>query len=103
MAGDFKRMKLTGKDKVWGLVLAAVMLSYFIWDFRGSGALIMLAITPSILLALSFAVPRQYRPHIISILAVGMGGTIALALSTYSAFMVPICTDRVRGSRTMNR
>ena len=31
MAGDFKRMKLTGKDKVWGLVLAAVMLSYFIW------------------------------------------------------------------------
>ncbi|MCY3991849.1 MAG: hypothetical protein OXF50_11560 [Caldilineaceae bacterium] len=80
MAGDFKRMKLTGKDKVLGLVLAGVVLSYFIWDFQGAGLLIMLAITLTFLLALSFAVPRQHRSHIVSILSVGMGGTIVIGI-----------------------
>ena len=54
-------MKLTGKDRVWGPALAAVMLSYFIWGFRGSGPLMMLAFIPAILLALSFAVPLKYH------------------------------------------
>ena len=73
-------MKLTGKDRIWGLVLAGVMLSFFVWEFQGAGALIMLAIVPTILLAHSFAVPRKHQPHIFSILAVGMGGTIVIGL-----------------------
>ena len=73
-------MQLTGKDRAWGLALAAVLLSYFIWDFRGSGALIMLAIVPTCLLAHSFAVPSQHRPHIISVLPVGMGCTIVIGI-----------------------
>ncbi len=80
MARDFKRMKLTGEDRVWGLVLAAVMLSYVIWEFQVAGALIMLVIIPTFFLAHSFAVPRQYRPHIISILTVGVGGTIVIGI-----------------------
>ena len=80
MASDFKRMKLTGRDKVLGLVLAGVVLSYFIWDFQGAGLLIMLAIIPTFLLTFSFAIPRIHRSHIISILAVGMGGTIVIGI-----------------------
>ena len=72
------RMKLTGKDRVLGLVLTGVVLSYFIWDFQGAGALLMLVVIPTFLLAHSFAVPRIHRSHIISILAVGMGGTVVI-------------------------
>ena len=74
------RMKLTGKDRVWGLVLTGVVLSYFIWDFQGAGALIMLVVIPTFLLAHSFAVPRIHRSHIISILTVGVGGTIVIGI-----------------------
>lgn len=74
------RMKLTGKDRVWGLVLAGVVLSYFIWDFQGAGALIMLVVIPTFLLAHSFAVPRIHRSHTISILTVGVGGTIVIGI-----------------------
>ena len=70
-------MKLTGKDRVWGLAFAAVMLSYFIWGFRGSGPLIMLAIIPSILLALSFVVPSKYQPHLITSIILLMAGVLA--------------------------
>ena len=73
-------MKLTGKDRIWGLVLVGVMLSYVIWEFQGAGALIMLAIVPTILLAHSFAVLRKHQPHVFSILAVGMVGTIVIGL-----------------------
>ena len=70
-------MKLTGKDRVWGLALAAVMLSYLIWGFRGSGPLIMLAIIPTILLALSFVVPSKYQPHLIMSIILLMAGVLA--------------------------
>ena len=70
-------MKLTGKDRIWGLALAAVMLSYFIWGFRGSGPLIMLAIIPTILLALSFVVPSKYQPHLITSIILLMAGALA--------------------------
>lgn len=69
-------MKLTGKDRIWGLALAAVMLSYFIWGFRGSGPLIMLAFIPTILLALSFAVPSKYQPHLITSIILLMAGVL---------------------------
>ena len=70
-------MKLTGKDRVWGLALAAVMLSYFIWGFRGSGPLMMLATIPAILLALSFVVPSKYQPHLITSIILLMAGVLA--------------------------
>ena len=70
-------MKLTGKDRVWGLALAAVMLSYFIWGFRGSGPLIMLTTVPTILLALSFVVPSKYQPHLITSIILLMAGVLA--------------------------
>ena len=69
-------MKLTGKDRVWGLTLAAVMLSYFIWGFRGSGPLMMLAFIPTILLALSFAVPSKYQPHLLTSVILVMAGVL---------------------------
>ncbi len=69
-------MKLTGKDRVWGLALAAVMLSYFIWGFRGSGPLMMLAFIPTILLALSFAVPSKYQPHLLTSVILVMAGML---------------------------
>ena len=69
-------MKLTGKDRVWGLALAAVMLSYFIWGFRGSGPLMMLAFIPTILLALSFAVPSKYQPHLLTCIILLMAGVL---------------------------
>ena len=69
-------MKLTGKDRVWGLALAAVMLSYFIWGFQGSGPLMILAIIPTILLALSFAVPSKYQPHLITSIILLMAGVL---------------------------
>lgn len=70
-------MKLTGKDRVWGLALAAVMLSYLIWGFRGSGPLMMLAFIPTILLALSFVVPSKYQPHLITSIILLMAGVLA--------------------------
>lgn len=70
-------MKLAGKDRVWGLALAAVMLSYFIWGFQGSGPLIMLATIPAILLALSFVVPSKYQPHLITSIILLMAGVLA--------------------------
>ena len=69
-------MKLIGKDRIWGLALAAVMLSYFIWGFQGSGPLIMLAIIPAILLALSFAVPLKYQPHLTTSIILLMAGVL---------------------------
>jgi len=69
-------MKLTDKDRIWGLALAGVMLSYFIWGFRGSGPLIMLAFIPTILLALSFAVPSKYQPHLITSIILLMAGVL---------------------------
>lgn len=70
-------MKLTGKDRVWGLALAAVMLSYFIWGFQGSGPLMMLTFIPTILLALSFVVPSKYQPHLITSIIFLMAGVLA--------------------------
>lgn len=69
-------MKLTGKDRVWGPALAAVMLSYFIWGFRGSGPLMILAFIPAILLALSFAVPLKYQPHLTTSIILLMAGVL---------------------------
>jgi len=69
-------MKLTGKDRIWGPALAAVMLSYFIWGFRGSGPLMMLAFIPAILLALSFAVPSKYQPHLTTSIILLMAGVL---------------------------
>ena len=70
-------MKLTGKDRVWGLALAAVMLSYLIWGFRGSGPLMMLAIIPTVLLAPSFVVPSKYQPHLVTSIILLMAGVLA--------------------------
>ena len=70
-------MEISGKDRVWGLALAAVMLSYFIWGFRGSGPMMMLAFIPTILIALSFAVPSKYQPHIITSIILLMAGVLA--------------------------
>jgi len=70
-------MEISGKDRIWGLALAAVMLSYFIWGFRGSGPLIMLAFIPAILLALSFAVPLKYQPHLTTSIILLMAGALA--------------------------
>ncbi|MDE0463318.1 MAG: hypothetical protein OXH93_12960 [Caldilineaceae bacterium] len=69
-------MKLTGKDRISSLALAAVMLSYFIWGFRGSGPLILLAFIPTILLVLSFAVPSKYQPHLITSIILLMAGVL---------------------------
>lgn len=57
-------MKLTGKDRIWGLVLAGVMLSFFVWGHQGSKPLVLLGIVPTILLILSLAVPSKYQPHL---------------------------------------
>ncbi len=70
-------MKISGNDRIWGLALAAVMLNYFIWGFRGSGPLIMLAIIPTVLLALSFAVPAKYKPRLITAIILLMAGVLA--------------------------
>ena len=70
-------MEISGKDRIWGLALAAVMLSYFIWGFRGSGPLIMLAFIPAILLALSFTVPLKYQPHLTTSIILLMAGALA--------------------------
>ena len=69
-------MKLTGKDRIWGLALAAVMLSYFIWGFQGSGPLIALAIIPTILLVLSLAVPSKYQSHLLTSVILVMAGLL---------------------------
>lgn len=69
-------MKLTGNDRIWGLTTAGVMLSFFIWGFRGSGPLIMLAITPYILLVLSFAAPSKYQPHLFTSVILLMAGVL---------------------------
>ena len=29
-------MKLTGKDRIWGLAMAGVIVSFWIWGFQGS-------------------------------------------------------------------
>ena len=70
-------MKIQGKDRVWGLALTAVMLSYFIWGFRGSGPLIMLSFIPAILLVLSLAVPLKYQPHLTTSIILLMAGVLA--------------------------
>ena len=69
-------MEISGKDRIWGLALAAVMLSYFIWGFRGSEQLIMLAFIPTILLVLSFAVPSKYQPHLLTSIILLMAGAL---------------------------
>jgi hypothetical protein len=70
-------MEISGKDRAWGLAFAAIMLSYFIWGFQGSRPLIMLAIIPSILLALSFVVPSKYQSHLITSIIFLMAGVLA--------------------------
>ena len=70
-------MKLTGKDRIWGLAMAGVMISFWIWGFQGSRPLIMLAIIPSILLALTFVVPFKYQPHLITSIILLMAGVLA--------------------------
>lgn len=74
-------MEFSGKDRIWGLAIAAVMLSHFIWGFRGSRPLIMLAIIPSILLALAIAFPLKYQPHLVtSIIMLMAGGLVGISL-----------------------
>ena len=69
-------MEIQGNDRIWGLITAGVMLSFFIWGFQGSGPLIMLAITPYILLLLSFAAPSKYQPHLFTSVILLMAGVL---------------------------
>ncbi|MDE0077256.1 MAG: hypothetical protein OXO50_07035 [Caldilineaceae bacterium] len=70
-------MKLTGKDSIWGLAMAGVMLSFFIWGFQGSRPLVLLGIVPPILLILDLAVPSKYQPHLITSIILLMAGVVA--------------------------
>ncbi len=70
-------MKLTGKDRIWGLAMAGVMVSFWIWGFQGSGPLIMLAFIPSILFVLDLAVPWKYQPHLITSIILLMAVVLA--------------------------
>ena len=69
-------MKISGNDRIWGLAIAGVMLSFFIWGFQGSRPLIMLAVIPSILLVLDLAVPSKYQPHLLTSIILLMAGVL---------------------------
>ena len=70
-------MKLTGKDRIWGLAMAGVMMSFWIWGFQGSRPLIMLAIIPALLLVFDLAVPSKYQPYLLTSIIVLMAGVLA--------------------------
>lgn len=70
-------MKLTGKDRIWGLAMAGVVVSFWIWGFQGSRPLIMLAIIPSLLLVFDLAVPSKYQPYLLTSIIVLMAGVLA--------------------------
>ena len=69
-------MKIQGNDRIWGLAIAGVFLSFFIWGYQGSRPLIMLAIIPSILLVLVLAVPSKYHPHSFTSIVLLMAGVL---------------------------
>jgi hypothetical protein len=70
-------MKLTGNDRIWGLAMAGVMISFWIWGFQGSRPLIMLAIIPSLLLVFDLAVPSKYQPYLLTSIILLMAGVLA--------------------------
>ncbi len=69
-------MKIQGNDRISGLAIAGVFLSFFIWGFQGSSPLMMLSIIASILLVLDLAVPSKYQPHFFTFIVLLMAGAL---------------------------
>ena len=69
-------MQISGKDRVWGLVIAGVMVSFWIWGFQGSRPLVMLGIFPPILFILSLAVPSRYQTRLVTFIVLLMAGVL---------------------------
>lgn len=69
-------LKISGKDRIWGLVIAGVMVSFWIWGFQGSRPLVMLGIFPPILFVLSLAVPSKYQTRLVTFIVLLMAGVL---------------------------
>jgi len=69
-------LKTSGHDRIWGLAIAGLFLSFIIWGLQGSRPLMTLAVVTSTLFTLDLAVPSKYQPHTITSIIFLMAGVL---------------------------
>ena len=69
-------LKTSGHDRIWGLAIADLFLSFITWGFQGSRPLMTLAAITVVLFILNLAVPSKYQPHSITSIVLLMAGVL---------------------------